>query len=357
MSPDPHFHIYLLLGQSNMAGRGRIEAQDQETHPRVLALDQENEWVFAADPLHYDKPIAAVGPGLTFGKTMAEHDPGVRIGLVPCAAGGSPITSWEPGGYWEQTRSHPYDDMLARARVAAEVGVLAGALWHQGESDSNEADAPLYEQRLVGLIQRLRADLGASELPFVCATLGEFVVLRNPWAGEVNAVLRRIAELSSHTACVEARGLGHKGDKTHFHAQAARELGRRYARAMIALQRRVGKVNLAEKLALFQEQWSPKIVGELNGQQVKLAKLQGSFVWHHHEAADELFLVLQGRLAIQLPGREIVLEEGEFLVVPRGVEHRPVAEEEAHVLLFEPASTLNTGNVVDAHTVQDLEWI
>ncbi|MBN1584687.1 MAG: cupin domain-containing protein [Anaerolineae bacterium] len=117
------------------------------------------------------------------------------------------------------------------------------------------------------------------------------------------------------------------------------------------------KVNLGEKLALFDETWSPRIVGELNGQQVKLAKLRGEFVWHHHEAEDELFLVLKGRLVIKLEERDIVLEEGEFLIVPRGVEHKPVAEQEAHVLLFEPKSTLNTGNVRNERTIEDLQSI
>ncbi len=117
------------------------------------------------------------------------------------------------------------------------------------------------------------------------------------------------------------------------------------------------KINLAEKLSLFTEHWSPKIVGELNGQQVKLAKLKGEFVWHHHEQEDELFLVLKGRLTIQLRDREVVLDEGECLVVPRGVEHKPVAHEEAHVLLFEPASTLNTGSIHNERTVENLERI
>ena len=117
------------------------------------------------------------------------------------------------------------------------------------------------------------------------------------------------------------------------------------------------KVNLAEKLAQFQDHWSPRIVGELNGQHVKLAKLSGPFVWHHHEAEDELFLVLEGRLRMQLRDREIVLERGEMLVVPRGLEHRPVAEGEVHVLLFEPASTRNTGNVENERTVRDPERI
>jgi len=117
------------------------------------------------------------------------------------------------------------------------------------------------------------------------------------------------------------------------------------------------KVNLAEKFALFQEHWSPKIVGELNGQYVKLAKLKGEFVWHQHEAEDELFLVVQGRLTIKVPGMDIVLEEGEFLGVPRGVEHCPVAAEEAYVLLFEPQSTSHTGDVQSERTVERLDWI
>lgn len=107
------------------------------------------------------------------------------------------------------------------------------------------------------------------------------------------------------------------------------------------------KVNLAAKLARFSEHWSPKIVGELNGQHVKLAKLKGEFVWHHHDDEDELFLVIKGRLRMELRSGDITIEEGEFLVVPRGVEHRPVADEEVEVLLFEPAGVRNTGNIVD----------
>jgi mannose-6-phosphate isomerase-like protein (cupin superfamily) len=117
------------------------------------------------------------------------------------------------------------------------------------------------------------------------------------------------------------------------------------------------KVNLAEKLSRFTDHWSPRVVGELNGQQVKLAKLKGDFLWHHHANADELFLVLKGRLVIQLRDRNITLEPGELFIVPRGVEHKPLADAEAHVLLFEPADTLNTGNVIDERTVHHLERI
>jgi len=116
-------------------------------------------------------------------------------------------------------------------------------------------------------------------------------------------------------------------------------------------------VNLAEKFGRFSERWSPKIVGELNGQYVKLAKLEGEFVWHHHAVEDELFLVVKGCLRMRLRGREVEVRAGEFFIVPRGVEHLPVADEECHVLLLEPTSTVNTGTVRGERTVEKLEWI
>jgi mannose-6-phosphate isomerase-like protein (cupin superfamily) len=113
-------------------------------------------------------------------------------------------------------------------------------------------------------------------------------------------------------------------------------------------------VNLSERFSRFTDYWSPKVVGELNYFHVKLVKVKGEFVWHHHDAEDEMFLVVKGRLLIELRDRDIWLEEGEFTIIPRGVEHKPVAEEEAHVLLLEPKSTLNTGNVLSERTVADL---
>jgi hypothetical protein len=235
MGRGENFYLYLLIGQSNMAGRGEVGPEDREVHPRVLTLDRANVWVPAADPIHFDKPIVGVGPGLTFGKVMAERDPAIRVGLIPCAAGGSPIVVWRPGGYWEQTDSRPYDDAVKRARVGMRDGVLKGILWHQGESDADGSgeDAPLYEGRLVALIGALRADLGLPDLPFVVGTLGDFFAAGRPAAEIVNSALRGIPRRVAHTACVDAQGLGHKGDELHFGAEAARELGRRYAEAMI----------------------------------------------------------------------------------------------------------------------------
>jgi mannose-6-phosphate isomerase-like protein (cupin superfamily) len=115
------------------------------------------------------------------------------------------------------------------------------------------------------------------------------------------------------------------------------------------------KINLAEKFARFKDHWSPKIVGELNGQHVKLVKFRGEFVWHHHDQEDELFLVVRGSFRMEFRDRNVELHAGEFLIVPRGVEHRPVAEKEVEVLLFEPAGTVNTGNAGGGRTVAELE--
>lgn len=117
------------------------------------------------------------------------------------------------------------------------------------------------------------------------------------------------------------------------------------------------KINIAEKLSLFDDHWRPRIAAELNGQYVKLVKFLGPFTWHHHENEDEMFLVVKGRFRMEFRDRDVWIESGEFIVVPRGVEHRPVADEEVSVLLFEPATTLNTGNVEDDFTLANLERI
>jgi hypothetical protein len=228
-------HLYLLIGQSNMAGRGQIESQDKAPHRRVYMFDAADQWAFAVDPLHFDKPIAGVGPGLAFGKSMAARTPSTIIGLIPCAAGGSPITTWRPGAYWHQTDSYPYDDAIRRACLAQQDGALKGFLWHQGESDANSKDASRYMERLVTLIQRLRSDLD-TDAPFVCAALGDFFVARNEWASTINDTLEQLPTQVPQTVCVPATGLGHNGDDLHFSAQAARELGKRYAQAILHLQ-------------------------------------------------------------------------------------------------------------------------
>lgn len=229
---DPqNFHLILLVGQSNMAGRGKVTDADRVPHPRVLMLNKQQEWVPAIDPLHFDKPgIVGVGLGRTFAIEYAKAHPDATVGLIPCAVGGSPIDSWDVGGYHEQTKTHPWDDMLPRAKKALESGTLKAILWHQGESDSTAKRAPVYEQKLRDLIGRMRDEFARADVPFLIGQLGQFFSDK-PWTEfrkMVDRAHRTICDDVAHTAFVESDGLGHKGDKTHFAAASYREFGKRY---------------------------------------------------------------------------------------------------------------------------------
>jgi len=221
-----------------MAGRGVVEAQDRVPNPRVLMLDRTLHWVPATDPVHYDKPIAGVGPGRSFALTLVARDPTVRIGLVPAAVGGSPISSWEPGALDPATKTHPYDDALARARIAMRDGQLRAILWHQGESDAHPGLSERYAEKLPALIARFRGDLNAPELPFIIGELGQFP--GKPWDADVrriDSVHRAIAATVPNVAYVSSDGLRDKGDTLHFDAASQRVFGERYARAYLALVR------------------------------------------------------------------------------------------------------------------------
>ncbi len=236
--PDVNnFYLYLLIGQSNMAGRGKIEYIDTTAHPRVYVLNQEFEWKTAKEPLHFDKPkLAGVGPGLTFGKAMAAAYPDATIGLIPCAVGGTSIKDWKKGAKHEQTQYYPYDDMLKRTLFALNSGILKGVIWHQGEADSKPGSFNTYEAQLISLIQQLRNELDLPELPFVLGTLGDFVVDDNPYADSINVIIQSIPKKVVKTDYVVSEGLTDKGDAIHFDSQSARELGEKYARAMLKLQ-------------------------------------------------------------------------------------------------------------------------
>ena len=238
LPPKENFHLFLLVGQSNMAGRGVVAGSDKIPRPRVLMLTKAGEWVPAVDPVHFDKPAAGVGLGRSFAEAIAAATPGVTIGLIPCAVGGSPIDAWTPGFYYQPTQSHPWDDALRRAQLALPAGTLKGILWHQGESDSNRELAPAYATKLHGLIARFRAELRAPTVPFIVGQLGRFAGA--PWNEFKTAVDRAHRELPAkipRTAFVSAEGLTDKGDKTHFDSESCREFGRRYAEAYLKLAR------------------------------------------------------------------------------------------------------------------------
>ncbi|OIN55501.1 acetylxylan esterase [Arsenicibacter rosenii] len=228
----PRLKLFLLIGQSNMAGRGKVDPQ--ELNPNIWMLTREEQWVTAKDPLHFDKPaVVGVGPGLSFAETLSKQYPDMQIGLVPCAVGGSEIDVWSPGAYYAQTKTYPYDDTMRRIRKALGQGELAGILWHQGESDSKPERAGVYARKLEALVSRLRTELQAPDVPFVAGTLGDFYVNRNPSAKLVNEQLLEASKRVPNLYVVSAAGLGHKGDTTHFDTPAARALGKRYAEVFI----------------------------------------------------------------------------------------------------------------------------
>ena len=229
--------IYLLLGQSNMAGRGVPEKEDLATHPRVFVFNLSNQWELAAEPLTLGEKgkTPGVGPGLAFGKAMADANPKVTIGLVPCAVGGTPLRRWVRG-------ADLYSNAVARAQAAATAGTISGILWHQGEGDaSSKKNADSYGERLAKMIVDIRADLNAPNLPFVVGQIGEFNYQREgnplPFAREINETLVKISQTVPQTGCALSKGLTHKGDQLHFNSEAERELGRRYAREMMKLEK------------------------------------------------------------------------------------------------------------------------
>lgn len=229
---DPDFHLYLLVGQSNMAGRGKIDTISKQVNPQIMMLNKKGEWVVATDPLHFDRPAAVgVGPGLNFAVQMLGKNKKIKIGLIPCAVGGSPIGAWQAGG--EYLKDHPYDDAIRRAKIAMEYGVIKGIVWHQGESDSNEEKAKRYMDNLKKLVADFRHDLNIPNLPFVAGELGYY---RENYK-LINSVLKNLPKEVPYTALATSEGLVHKGDGTHLDTPSARALGKRMAEAMRKLQK------------------------------------------------------------------------------------------------------------------------
>ncbi len=220
--------LFLLIGQSNMAGRGTVEAQDKEPMPHVYMLNKELEWKPAVDPLHWDKPaVAGVGIGRSFARELLKSNTGANIGLIPAAFGGTSLDEWNPGGKL-------YADALLRARAAMKAGKLRGILWHQGEADSGKVEkAKSYRERFAKVIGSLREDLSLPDVPVVVGQLGEFY--EAPFASVVNEQLAMTPIGISRIAFVNSHGLKPKSDNVHFDAAALREFGRRYAHGFLML--------------------------------------------------------------------------------------------------------------------------
>ena len=224
--------LFLLIGQSNMAGRGVIEEPDRVPFPRVFTLTKEETWVPAIEPIHFDRPDRlGTGLGRSFARVLAEAAPGARIGLIPAAMGGSALDEWKVGGKL-------YADAVRRAKAAMKNGRLRGILWHQGEADSGKLELiRSYQERWLAVMKALRAELG--DVPIVVGELGQFLYAREkndyPLVRLMNEQLAMLAVAGTRVAFVSSGGLAHKGDALHFDSAGLREFGRRYAHAFMGL--------------------------------------------------------------------------------------------------------------------------
>lgn len=213
--------LFLLIGQSNMAGRGQVTPADGQTHPRIFMLDKTNAWVPAQDPVHFDKPkVAGVGLCSEFARRAAAEAPQAKIGLLPCAFGGTTLEQWKPGG-------DLYTNAVARTRAALKNGSLAGILWHQGEGDCAPQKRTTYPARFAAMIAQLRSDLGANDVPVIVGQLGTFNASYLPF----NAMLPQVTNAVPRCALVSSEGLGANSDNVHFSREALIEFGARYFKA------------------------------------------------------------------------------------------------------------------------------
>ncbi len=220
-------HLFLLTGQSNMAGRGVPEAVDTDPIPGVSMLTKDLQWKPAVDPLHFDKPIAGVGIGRSFARRLRAARPDRSIGLIPAAVGGTSLDQWAPGG-------ELFTAAVARAKAGMKSGRLRGILWHQGEADSSDDKlANSYVDRFASMLAALRAELGAEGVPCVAGQLGTF--FRRGEAALVNRQLSSIPLIVPKTIFVPSARLAHKGDDVHFDSPSLREFGRRHALAYLSL--------------------------------------------------------------------------------------------------------------------------
>lgn len=236
--------IFLLIGQSNMAGRGDLEGQ-KIALDSIYMLDKNNKWVPAVEPIHFDKPAA--GSGLAASFAVAVRKPGRKIGLIPCAVGGTRIEAWRPNVVDSATGYTSYNDAVNRSKIALRSGTLKGILWHQGEGNSSKGRYKTYEENFENLMSNLSRDLSVdiNKIPLIIGELGYFYIAKLPIENSqgmyINAINHRLAQKKINRYCVSAEGLTHKGDNTHFDTPSLREFGKRYAEAYQIVRARMEK--------------------------------------------------------------------------------------------------------------------
>ncbi len=221
--------VFLLAGQSNMAGRGFVEPQDTIPSKRILTINKNNELIYAKEPLHFYEPTATgLDVGLSFGEELIKNIPdSISVLLLPTAVGGSSITQWLNDENFRNVQL--FSNFKEKLELGKSYGAIKGIIWHQGESDANKEDIENYEKRLSQLISKFRKNSGNNELPIIIGELGSFSDNNEQWK-EINEQIRAYATTDSLTIVVQTSDLKHKGDKVHFSSESIRILGKRYAK-------------------------------------------------------------------------------------------------------------------------------
>lgn len=223
--------LFILAGQSNMAGRGFVEAEDTISSPDILTIDENNNWILAKEPLHfYQKRLKGLGCGLSFAKELKKAIPNsIKIGIIPCAIGGSSIEQWIGDSILYNVKLK--SNFVEKVAIARNVGVIKGILWHQGEANANMKGLIKYKQQLSVLFNDFRNYIGDVTIPIMIGELGRYAIpneKQENW-DKINCIINEYAISDSNCFVVSSIGLSHKGDHVHFNTVAQRELGKRFA--------------------------------------------------------------------------------------------------------------------------------
>lgn len=225
-----NFYLFIMAGQSNMAGRGFVQPQDTLSSVQVLTLDKNNEWVYAKEPLHYYEPArTGLDCGLSFGKKLASlYGKKISIGLIPCAVGGSSVEQWLGDSTYRGVTL--YSNLLTKSRIASTHGTIKGILWHQGETNATTKNYKSYKEKLTAFFTNLRNDLGNPGLPVYAGELASFLSRKNnPFADSVNNDLRTLATSIANLYIIPASDLTPNTDSIHFDSRSQRIMGKRFA--------------------------------------------------------------------------------------------------------------------------------
>jgi hypothetical protein len=226
-----NFYIFLMAGQSNMAGRGFVQPADTISNPRVFALNKDNEWVLAKEPLHYYEPArTGLDCGLSFGKKLAAlYGKNITIGLVACAVGGSSIEQWLGDSTYRDVTL--YSNFMKKATIAKKFGTIKGMLWHQGESNAGPSSYKNYKQTLETFFIKVRTDLGYPDLPVYAGQLASFLNRKEyPFANAINTDLQNLSENLGNVYVINTFDLYPRQDSVHFNSPSQRKMGERFAK-------------------------------------------------------------------------------------------------------------------------------